>query len=94
MPIISSPANETVQSINSRIVSASNAASLLPGIISELKNILSCEAIVLFLVDRDHKQLVSLNHISNKTPQVRVDMSPTISRRIRNVLWESAQYQR
>ena len=76
MPIISSSGNETVQSINSRIVSASNATSLLPGIINELKNILSCEAIVLFLVDRDHKQLVSLNHISNNVSQIRVDMSP------------------
>ena len=76
MPIISSSGNETVQSINSRIVSASNATSLLPGIINELKNILSCEAIVLFLVDRDHKQLISLNHISNNVSQIRVDMSP------------------
>ena len=76
MPIISSSENGTVQSINSRIVSASNATSLLPGIINELKNILSCEAIVLFLVDRDRKQLVSLNHISSKVSQIRVDMSP------------------
>ncbi len=76
MPIISSSENEIVQSINSRIVSAPNATSLLPGIINELKNALSCEAIVLFLVDRDHKQLVSLNHISNKKSQVRVEMSP------------------
>ncbi len=76
MPIISSSENGTVQSINSRIVSAPNATSLLPGIINELKNILSCEAIVLFLVDRERKQLVSLNHISSKAPQIRVDMSP------------------
>ena len=53
MPIISSSGNETVQSINSRIVSASNATSLLPGIVNDLKNILSCEAIALFLVDRN-----------------------------------------
>ncbi|MDH3257615.1 MAG: ATPase, T2SS/T4P/T4SS family, partial [Nitrospinota bacterium] len=75
MPITSSSGNEAVQSINSRIASASNAAPLLPGIVNDLKNILSCEAIVLFLVDRDHKQLVSLSHISSKTPQIRVDMS-------------------
>ncbi len=76
MPIISSSGNETVQLINSRIVSASNATSLLPGIVNDLKNILSCEAIVLFLVDRNQKQLVSLNHISSKVSQIRVDMSP------------------
>ncbi len=76
MPIMFSSENETVKSINSRILSASNATSLLPGIVGDLKNILSCEAIALFLVDREHKQLVSLNHISNKVSQIRVDMSP------------------
>ncbi len=76
MPIISSSDNETVQSINSRIVSSSNALSLLPGIVNDLKTILSCEAITLFLVDREHKQLVSLNHISNKISQIQVEMSP------------------
>ena len=76
MPTTSSSENETVQSINSRIVSTTNAASLLPDIINELKNVLSCEAIVLFLVDRDQKQLLSLNHISNKINTIRVDMSP------------------
>jgi type II secretory ATPase GspE/PulE/Tfp pilus assembly ATPase PilB-like protein/GAF domain-containing protein len=30
----------------------------------------------LFLVDRDHKQLVSLSHISNKVSQISVDLSP------------------
>ena len=76
MPIISSSGNEIVQSIHSRIASASDAASLLPGIINDLKNILSCEAVVLFLVDRDKKQLISLNHISQKVPQIQVEMSP------------------
>ena len=76
MPILSSSGNETVQSIHSRIASASNAESLLPGILNDLKNILSCEAVVLFLVDRDKKQLISLNHISNKISQIQVDMSP------------------
>ena len=76
MPIVSPSENPAVQSINSRINSASNATPLLPVIISELKKVLSCEAITLFLVDRESKQLVSLNHISNKIPQVRVDMSP------------------
>lgn len=76
MPIISSSDNQTVQAINSRIVSASNAVSLLPGIVNDLKNTLSCEAIVLFLVDRERKQLVSLSHISKKVSQIQVDMSP------------------
>ena len=76
MPIVSPSENTTVQSINSRITSASNATSLLPVLISELKKVLSCEAITLFLVDRESKQLVSLNHISNNIPEIRVDMSP------------------
>jgi type II secretory ATPase GspE/PulE/Tfp pilus assembly ATPase PilB-like protein/transcriptional regulator with GAF, ATPase, and Fis domain len=76
MPTTSSTNNETIQSLNSRIASASDTTSLLPGVISELKNILSCEAITLFLVDRENKQLVSLNHISKKVSQIRVDMSP------------------
>ena len=50
--------------------------SVLPGIVNDLKNILSCEAVVLFLVDRESKQLVSLSHISSKIPQIQVDMSP------------------
>jgi type II secretory ATPase GspE/PulE/Tfp pilus assembly ATPase PilB-like protein/GAF domain-containing protein len=76
MPIISSSDNQTVQAINSRIVSASNAVSLLPGIINDLKNTLICEAVVLFLVDRERKQLVSLSHISKKVSQIQVEMSP------------------
>jgi type II secretory ATPase GspE/PulE/Tfp pilus assembly ATPase PilB-like protein/transcriptional regulator with GAF, ATPase, and Fis domain len=76
MPTTSSTNNEAIQSLNSRIVSASDTTSLLPGIISDLKKILSCEAITLFLVDRENKQLVSLNHISKKISQIRADMSP------------------
>ena len=77
MPIISSSDNEIIQAIHSRIASASNAASILPGIVNDLKKALSCESIALFLVDRDHKKLVSINHATNKISQFRVDMSPT-----------------
>ena len=69
--------NGTVQSLHSRIASTSNATSLLPIIVDELKSILSCEAISLFSVDRAQKQLVSLNHNSNKLPQIRMETSPT-----------------
>ena len=76
MPITSSSSNGTIQSLNSRITSATNAASLLPGIINDLKEVFSCEAIALFLVDREKKQLASLNHISQKNPQIQIEMSP------------------
>jgi len=69
--------NGNVQSLHSRIASASNATMLLPVIADELKTIFSCEAISLFSVDRVHKQLVSLNHDSYKLPQIRIEASPT-----------------
>ncbi len=76
MSITSTQGNGAVQALNSKIASTSNATSLLPSIINDLKNIFACEAIALFVVERNNRQLISLNHISNKTPQIRVEMSP------------------
>ncbi len=68
--------NGNTQTLSKKIASAPDANSLLPAIVSDLKNMFACEAITLFSVDRNSRQLVSLNHASNQLRALRVDLSP------------------
>jgi type II secretory ATPase GspE/PulE/Tfp pilus assembly ATPase PilB-like protein/GAF domain-containing protein len=63
------------KSILARILSAKDIASSIPLLIKELKELWDCEAITLFALDRDSRQLFSRNKIIDSQPEIRVDIS-------------------
>jgi type II secretory ATPase GspE/PulE/Tfp pilus assembly ATPase PilB-like protein/GAF domain-containing protein len=72
---ITSSNGHKAKSMLARIQSAKDIASSIPLLIKELKDLWGCEAITLFAVDRDNRQLFSRNKIIDSQPEVRVDIS-------------------
>jgi type II secretory ATPase GspE/PulE/Tfp pilus assembly ATPase PilB-like protein/GAF domain-containing protein len=63
------------KSMLARILSAKDIASSIPLLIKELKELWGCEAITLFALDRDNRQLFSRNKIIDSQPEIRVNIS-------------------
>ncbi|MEK9629508.1 MAG: ATPase, T2SS/T4P/T4SS family [Nitrospinota bacterium] len=63
------------KSMLARIQSTKDLASSVPILVKELKELWDCEAITLFALDRDNRQLFSRNKIIDSQPEVRVDIS-------------------
>ena len=63
------------KSMLARIQSSENIAEAIPLLIKELKEVWDCEAITLFALDREKRQLFSRNKIIDSQPEVRVDIS-------------------
>lgn len=63
------------KSMLARIQAASDIAESIPILVKELKELWDCEAITLFALDRDNRQLFSRNKIIDSQPEVRVDIS-------------------
>jgi GAF domain-containing protein len=72
---ITSSNGHKVKSMLARIQSAKDIASSIPLLIKELKDLWDCEAITLFALDRDNRQLFSRNKIIDSQPEIRVDIS-------------------
>ncbi len=67
---------EKVKALASQINSASDLSTVVPNIISDLKELFDSEALILFSLDRSTKQLVSRNHLGNDIGEIRLDLSP------------------
>jgi len=63
------------RSMLARIQSTKDIASSIPLLVKELKDLWDCEAITLFALDRDNRQLFSRNKIIDSQPEIRVDIS-------------------
>ncbi|MBC8282325.1 MAG: Flp pilus assembly complex ATPase component TadA, partial [Nitrospinae bacterium] len=63
------------KSMLARIQSSPDIASSIPILVKELKELWDCEAITLFALDRENRQLFSRNTITSSQPEVRVDIS-------------------
>ena len=72
---IASPNGNKAKSMLARIQSSKDLAASIPLLINELKELWDCEAITLFALDRDKRQLFSRNKIIDSQPEVRVDIS-------------------
>ncbi len=72
---IASSNGNKAKALLARIQSAKDIASSIPLLIKELKELWDCEAITLFALDRDNRQLFSRNKIIESQPEVRVDIS-------------------
>jgi type II secretory ATPase GspE/PulE/Tfp pilus assembly ATPase PilB-like protein/GAF domain-containing protein len=72
---IASSNGAKAKSMLARIQSAKDIASSIPLLIKELKDLWDCEAITLFALDRDNRQLFSRNIIIDSQPEIRVDIS-------------------
>jgi len=75
MAITSLTAESKRKSLVSKIESSEKVHNLLPGIIDDLKSIFDCEAIVLFSLDREGKQLISRNFITNDSPKIQIPLT-------------------
>jgi type II secretory ATPase GspE/PulE/Tfp pilus assembly ATPase PilB-like protein/GAF domain-containing protein len=72
---ITSSNGHKAKSLLARIQSANDIASSIPLLVKELKDLWDCEAITLFALDRDNRQLFSRNKIIDSQPEIRVDIS-------------------
>jgi len=66
---------EMTREIHELVRSAKNMKESLPNLIEQLKGFFNCEAITIFAVDQSNRQLYSTTHISDKIPEIRVDIS-------------------
>jgi type II secretory ATPase GspE/PulE/Tfp pilus assembly ATPase PilB-like protein/transcriptional regulator with GAF, ATPase, and Fis domain len=66
---------EMTREIHDLVRSSENMKESLPNLIEQLKGFFNCEAITIFAVDQSNRQLYSTTHISEKVPEIRVDIS-------------------
>ncbi len=66
---------ELIKEIHERVRSSKNMRDSLPDLIGQLKVFFNCEAITIFAVDQSARQLYSTSHISDTTPEIRVEIS-------------------
>jgi type II secretory ATPase GspE/PulE/Tfp pilus assembly ATPase PilB-like protein/transcriptional regulator with GAF, ATPase, and Fis domain len=66
---------EITRDIHDLVRSSENMMESLPSLIEQLKVYFNCEAITIFAVDQSNRQLYSTTHISDKVPEIRVDIS-------------------
>jgi type II secretory ATPase GspE/PulE/Tfp pilus assembly ATPase PilB-like protein/GAF domain-containing protein len=64
-----------VKSILARILSAKDITSSIPLLIKELKELWGCEAVTLYALNRDKRQLFLRNKIIDSQPEIRIDIS-------------------
>ena len=67
--------NTKLKSILAQAQTTQNIATIIPELIDELKKVWRCQAITLFALDREKRQLFSRNEIDNLESEVRVDIS-------------------
>ncbi len=67
--------NAKLRSILAQAQVNSNIAAIIPEVLDELKSVWRCQAITLFALDRENRQLFSRNKIKNLESEVRVDIS-------------------
>jgi type II secretory ATPase GspE/PulE/Tfp pilus assembly ATPase PilB-like protein/GAF domain-containing protein len=72
---ITSSNGHKAKSMLARILSSKDIANSIPLLVKELKDLWDCEAITLFALDRDNRQLFSRNRIIDSQPEVRVEIS-------------------
>ncbi|MCH8157469.1 MAG: Flp pilus assembly complex ATPase component TadA, partial [Nitrospinae bacterium] len=65
-----------LKALATKIQTSGDIPSVLTSLIDELKDLLGCEALTLYSLDRENRQLVSRNHISDDVPELRVNISP------------------
>ncbi|MBI4384143.1 MAG: GAF domain-containing protein, partial [Nitrospinae bacterium] len=64
-----------VKTLAAKIQNSTNGKGLVPSLTQDLKELLGCEAIALFALDKPKRQLVSVNLIAPEVPELRVDIS-------------------
>ncbi len=67
--------NAKLKSILGQAQTTQNIAATIPDLIHELKEIWQCDAITLFALDMENRQLFSRNVIENLDSEIRVDIS-------------------
>ena len=75
---LASPVSENgakLKSILAQAQTTHDIAAVVPDVIHELKEAWQCEAITLFALDRENRQLFSRNAIENLESEIRVDIS-------------------
>ncbi|PIQ97838.1 MAG: pilus assembly protein [Nitrospinae bacterium CG11_big_fil_rev_8_21_14_0_20_56_8] len=65
-----------VKSLSAKIQSEKALGKLCPSLIQEIKEILECEAIAIFSLDRAQRQLFTHYAFGNSIPKLRIDISP------------------
>ncbi len=63
------------KSILGRVRASQNIVDDLPGLIEEIRTTFECEAVTLFGLDREARQLYSHTPVSDDTPELRLDIS-------------------
>jgi type II secretory ATPase GspE/PulE/Tfp pilus assembly ATPase PilB-like protein/transcriptional regulator with GAF, ATPase, and Fis domain len=69
------PVSEMIGEVHELVRTSENMKASLPNLIEILKIYFNCEAITIFAVDQSARQLYSTTHISDKIPEIRVDIS-------------------
>ena len=66
---------ELIGKVHELVRSSEDIRNSLPELIELLRKFYSCEAITIFAVDQSNRQLYSTCYISDKVPEIRVDIS-------------------
>lgn len=64
-----------VKDLAAKVQSATDIKTSIPSIVEDLKSLFSCEAITLFALDRQKRQLYSYNFIASDVGELRIDIS-------------------
>ena len=65
----------SIKSLATKIQSASDISEIIPSLMDDIKELINCETLTLFSLDRAKRQLISRNFISENVPELQIDIS-------------------